>query len=251
MGNPDIRPEFTTQYEFGFKQEFGRLVGLDLSVFYKDIRDLLGVEFIETYADARYARFTNVDFGSVYGIKLSYNQRFTENFSASINYTFQNAVGNSSDPAETFNRVAGGEDPLPRQVSFDWDQRHTLNAAFTLVNPGNYVITTIIRYGSGSPYTPTIGSGFGAGLERNSEGKPAWVTVDLQAEKSFVIGQLGLNAFLRIFNLFDSRYANGAVFSTTGSPYYSITPSSDRNALADPNRFAPPRRIELGLRVTM
>ena len=57
MGNPDIRPEFTKQYEFGVKQEFARQVGIDLSVYYKDIQDLLGVEFIDTYADSRYARY--------------------------------------------------------------------------------------------------------------------------------------------------------------------------------------------------
>ncbi len=251
MGNPDIKPEFTAQYEFGFKQEFGRLVGVDLSVFYKDVRDLLGVEFIETYADAQYARFTNVDFGSVYGIKLSYDQRFSENFSASLNYTFQNAVGNSSDPRETFTRASAGEDPRPRQVSFDWDQRHTLNAALTLVNPNDYVMSAIIKYGSGSPYTPAIGSGFGAGLERNSEGKPAWGTVDVRAEKSFTFDQVRLNVFLRVFNVFDSRYGNGFVFSTTGSPYYSLTPATDRSTLADPSRFAAPRRFEIGFRVNL
>ena len=251
MGNPDIKPEFTAQYEFGFKQEFGRLVGIDLSVFYKDVRDLLGVEFIETYADAQYARFTNVDFGSVYGIKLSYDQRLTETISVSLNYTFQNAVGNSSDPRETFTRAAGGEDPRPRQVPFDWDQRHTLNAALTLVSPDNYVMTAIIKYGSGSPYTPAIGSGFGAALERNSEGRPGWATVDLRAEKTFRIDQIQVSAFLRVFNLFDSRYSNGFVFSTTGSPYYSVTTATDRTQLADPSRFAAPRRIELGIRVRL
>jgi outer membrane receptor protein involved in Fe transport len=251
MGNPDIKPEFTAQYEFGLKQEFGRTVGIDMSVFYKDVRDLLGVEFIETYADAQYARFTNVDFGTVYGIRLSYDQRFSESFSASLNYTYQNATGNSSDPRETFTRAAAGEDPRPRQVSFDWDQRHTLNAALTLVSPLNYAVTAILKYGSGSPYTPAIGSGFGATLERNSVGKPAWVTVDVRAEKSFTIETIQLAAFLRVFNVFDSRYANGFVFSTTGSPFYSLTIATDRTQLADPSRFAAPRRFELGIRASM
>jgi outer membrane receptor protein involved in Fe transport len=249
MGNPDIKPEFTTQYEFGFKQQFGQFLGVDLSVFYKDIRDLLGVEFIDTYADSRYARFTNVDFGSVYGIRLALDQRFSEEVSLSVNYTYQNATGNSSDPSETANRAAAGEDPRPRLVPFDWDQRHTLNITATYNDRGELLATAIVRFGSGSPYTPSTWSGFGAQLEKNSSPKPSWVTVDLRAEKSFHLGAITMNAFARVINLFDSRYSNGHVFATTGSPFYSLTPTADRTTLADPSRYAAPRRIEVGLGV--
>lgn len=246
MGNPDIKPEFTTQYEFGFKQQFGEILGVDLSVFSKDIRDLLGVEFIDTYNTARYARFTNVDFGNVNGIKISVDQRLSSSFSLSLNYTYQNAVGNSSDPRETANRAAAKEDPRPRQVPFDWDQRHTLNLLVTYERPRDYALTLIVRYGSGSPYTPAIGSGFGAQLETNSQQKPTWSTVDLRAEKYFTLWDLGVSFFARVFNLFDSRFANGFVFSTTGSAFYTLTPPADATGLIDPARFAAPRRVEVG-----
>ena len=247
MGNPDIKPEFTVQYEFGFKQQFGQSLGVDASVFYKDIRDLLGVEFIDTYADAQYARFTNVDFGSVYGIRFSVEERFSQSFAMSLNYTYQNALGNSSDPRETANRAAAGEDPRPRLEPFDWDQRHTINLSMTLAEPNNYSLTAILRYGSGSPYTPSIGSGFGATLETNSSEKPAWATLDFRGEKFFMLGAVRMSVFVRGFNLFDSRYSNGFVFSTTGSPYYSLTPTTDAATLIDPSRFAAPRRLEIGL----
>lgn len=250
LGNPDIKPEFTTQYEFGFKQQFGEFLGVDLSAFYKDIRDLLGVEFIDTYTTARYSRFTNVDFGSVFGVKLTIDQRLSSAISLSLNYTYQNAIGNSSDPRETANRASAGEDPRPRQIPFDWDQRHTLNVAATANVPGEYSVTAILKYGSGSPYTPSIGSGFGANLERNSSQKPAWTTVDVRAEKYASLGGLKVNAFARVFNLLDSRYANGSVFGTTGSPFYSITPA-DYRTLLDPSRFAAPRRVELGIGILL
>ena len=111
--------------------------------------------------------------------------------------------------------------------------------------------TLIIRFGSGSPYTPAIGSGFGAALEQNSVQKPAWLNVDLRAEKPFKMGVLSMSAFLRVSNLLDARYENGFVFSTTGSAFYSLTPPADASALIDPGRFASPRRIELGLGVRM
>ena len=247
MGNPDIRPELTKQYEFGMKQEFARQVGIDLSVYYKDIQDLLGVEFIDTYADSRYARYTNVDFGSVYGVKTTVDYRLSESVVFSLNYTFQNALGNSSDPSETANRAAAGEDPRPRQIPFEWDQRHTLNLSLALTEPKEYSATVILRYGSGSPYTPSVGSGFGALLERNSSAKPTWTTVDLRGEWYPPIGIGDCYVFMRVVNLFDSRYSNGFVFSTTGSPYYTLTAPADAVSLINPARYAAPRRIELGI----
>jgi hypothetical protein len=53
---------------------------------------------------------------------------------------------------------------------------------------------------------------------------------------------------VRAFNVFDTRYFNGAVFNSTGSPYYSRFPTADAVALEDPTRFYPPRRLEVGIR---
>ncbi|MEX1140331.1 MAG: TonB-dependent receptor [Bacteroidota bacterium] len=249
MGNPDLEPEFTVQYEFGVKSEFGENVGVDLSMFYKDVRDLLGVEFISTYTAADYARFTNVDFGSVYGATLSYTQEFSGTLSWSVNYTYQRALGNSSDPYETANRAAAGADPRPRQVPFGWDQFHTINSALMVNSENDYSASLVFRYGNGSPYTPAIGSGFGADLEENSARKPSWAVVDARVEKYFLIDNFDVSVFLRAFNVFDTRYGNGFVFPTTGSPDYSLTPAGDAAQLINPTRFSAPRRVEAGVSV--
>ena len=75
LGNPDVKPEKTVQYEIGYKQILTPDLGFDLTMFYKDIRDLLGVEFIATYTGAEYARLTNVDFGNVFGLTLALDHR--------------------------------------------------------------------------------------------------------------------------------------------------------------------------------
>ena len=247
-GNPDIKPERTVQYEFGYKQAITDFLGLNVNLFYKDIRDLLGVEFIETYAAAAYAKLTNVDFGSVTGFTISLDQRRIGMLSSTIDYTWQIAQGNSSDPDETANRAAAGEDPRPRQVPLNWDQRHTLNLTVQLSEPQEYTISTILRFGSGQPYTPEIGSGFGSAVEENSGRKPNGLLVDLRAEKYFGIGDAQFSFFVRVFNLFNARYFNGSVFANTGSPDYGLLPlSQDRNRLANPTRYYAPRRIEVGV----
>ena len=247
LGNPDLEPEFTVQYEFGFKSAITRDLGLDLSLFYKDIRDLLGVEFIQTFTAAQYARYTNVDFGEVGGFTLSFDQRSASGFSTSLDYTFQRAIGNSSDPRETFNRAAAGEDPRPRQVVFNWDQRHALNATVGWFKRDQFSITAVLKAGTGHPFTPSISSVFGSDLEPNSGRKDSWFLVDLRAEKYFTLGSVSLTAFTRVFNLLDEHFVNGFVFSSTGSPFYSLTPETQRSQLNNPSRFYQPRRIELGV----
>ena len=248
LGNPDLKPQLTVQYEVGLKQALTQNLGTQLTFFSKDIRDLLGTEFVSTYTAASYARLTNVDFGNVYGITVSLDQRSLGPLSASLDYTLQFAYGNSSDPRETANRAAAGEDPRPRNLPFNWDQRHTLNLEAIYYLPDDLSISTIVKYGSGEPYTPQIGpASFTANLETNSGVKPGYVLVDLRAEKFFKLGSIELSVFAHVYNLFNQDFVNGFVFAGTGSPDYSLTPITDRAQLINPSRFYEPRRIELGI----
>ena len=247
LGNPNVKPERTIHYEFGYKNAVSSVLGFSTNIFYKDIRDLLGVEFISTYNDAQYARLTNVDFGSVSGFTISLSQRRIGLLSSSLDYTWQTAQGNSSDPVETANLAQAGRDSRPRQVPLNWDQRHTLNASLQFSQPDDYSLSAILKYGSGLPFTPAIGSGFGSQIETNSGRRPAGFVVDMRAEKTFVLAGLNMSAFLRVFNLFNTTYFNGSVFATTGSPDYSLAPSSDRDMLANPLRYYAPRKVEIGI----
>ena len=247
LGNPDVKPERTVQYQFGYKQAVTSWLGLDVSAFYKDIRDLLGVEFVSTYNGAEYARLTNADFGNVVGFTLSLDQRQLGWVSTTMDYTWQFAQGNSSDPRETATRAEAGEDPRPRLVPLNWDQRHTLNLTADVAWPHEISSSAVLRVASGQPYTPQLTSGFGGGLEANSGRKPVGMLLDVRGQRP--VHFLGFDAtlFARAFNLFDTRFFNGFVFSSTGSPYYSRYPSADRATLDDPTRYYGPRRIEIGI----
>ncbi len=247
LGNPDIKPEKTVHYEFGGRYAISSNLGLSLNLFYKDIRDLLGVEFVETYTGAEYVRFTNVDFGSAFGFTVSLDKRRVGLFSSSLDYTLSIANGNSSDPRETATRAAAGEDPRPRQIPLNWDQRHTLNLTAQLSKPQDFSVSTVLKLGSGQPYTPALKAGFGGSIEPNSGRKLTSVVVDLRAEKTFSIAGVTASVFGRVLNLLDARFFNGFVFDDTGSPEYSATPGVVLAQLANPTRFFPPRRVEIGI----
>jgi len=246
LGNPDVRPQRTVQYQFGYKQSVTDDIGVDANLFFKDIRDLLGVEFVDTYNDATYARLTNVDFGNVIGFTLSASRR-SPFVTTTLDYTWQSAQGDASDPYETATRASNGEDPRPRSVPFNWDQRHTLNLTVTMGHADRYSMSGVLKVASGQPYTPATTVGFGNGLETNSGRKPSSAILDVRGERYVYLGALPATLFLRVFNVFDQRFNNGSVFNTSGSPYYSRFPVSDQVALADPTRYYAPRRIEVGV----
>ena len=248
LGNPDIRPERTVQYQFGYKQAITDDFGVDATVFYKDIRDLLGVEFVSTYNGAEYARLTNVDFGDVLGGTLAVHRR-SGLLSTTLDYTWQMAEGDASDARETATRAAAGEDPRPRSVPFDWDQRNTLNLTVAVDRRDRYDAAFVLRAASGQPYTPAITTGFGNGLEHNSGRKPPAVVMDVRGERIVRVAGQPMSLFGRVFNLLDTRYDNGFVFDTSGSPFWSRATARDAATLGDPTRFYPARRIELGVTV--
>ena len=246
VGNPDIRPERTTQYQFGYRHILADWLGLDVNAFYKDIRDLLGTEFIYTYNDGRYSRLANVDFGNVLGFTVALDQRQRGLIATTVDYTWQLAQGNTSDPFETANLLESKQDPRPAKLALNWDQRHTVNLTMTLSEPGKFAAHAVLRIASGQPFTPEISS-TGTRLERNGGRKPLAALLDLRGEKTFKMFGIEAQAFGRVFNALDTRFFNGFVFANSGSPYYSRSPGKDRLKLADPTRFYAPRKVELGV----
>jgi hypothetical protein len=108
-------------------------------------------------------------------------------------------------------------------------------------------MSAIFRFGSGQPYTPEMGTGFGATLETNSGRKASYFSLDLRAEKYFDLDFINLSVFLRMFNVLNTTFVNGFVFNSTGSPDYTLNPASNPAALYDPSRYYQPRRIEFGI----
>ena len=84
---------------------------------------------------------------------------------------------------------------------------------------------------------------------KKSARKPNAAILDLRTEKTVGMWGQRVGLFARMFNIFDARYFNGMVFTSTGDPYYSRFPEADEVTLADPTRFYPPRRLEFGVRI--
>jgi outer membrane receptor protein involved in Fe transport len=258
FGNPDLKPQKTTMYELGLKQQFTDNLAIDITGFYRDIRDWISTTApVNAFlSGVRYVRNTNRDLANVFGVTLAVKRRFANHFSFDVDYTFQIAEGTNSNPDQEYNAVQGGAEPTRILTPLDWDQTHTLNTNL-FVGSGSWGASLISRFNSGQPYTPSFfggtrtGQTVSAGLPENSRNKPSIFTVDLRAYKNFKYSVFRLQIFARIFNLFDAKNPT-RVYGDTGLADKTFDERVDHDStwFDRPYHYSPPRSIQVGLRLS-
>lgn len=255
-GNGDLKPQKTVSYEFGLQQVLFDNLSIDGTLYYRDIRNLLGMEIINTYEGYKYARFINRDYGNVRGVVLSLAQVVNSYLNVKLDYTYQIAEGNSSDPYQVYNYAQSDppQEAEKKVVPLDWDQRSTLNIFVRLGNAEYGTLSAIFSYGSGYPYTEDVRNSQGLRFS-NGGTKPDTYSFDVRAEKGFDIGGVRVNTFLLIYNVLNIKNEYG-VFGSTGRADRDIytkfaTPIIGLNTLEDyindPTRYSGPRNLKLGL----
>ena len=275
VGNPDLKAEKTISYEIGLQQQVAADYAVDVTLYYKDLKDQVGLELAKTVDAVSYERYINRDYGNVKGFTVALEKLATGLISGTLDYTFQYAQGSASDPnflqlVQVASRRSDEAIQFPeRQIlPLDWDQRHTVNMVVNLREPGDWSVSFLGRYGSGLPYSPTSVEELQLPDRefKNSDRKPARFTLDFKAQKSFHMAGVMWNVFLQVDNVFDNLNEN-SVFSTTGRatnnarlPYDEAL---ERKNLEEggqftmeewdnrPSWYSSPRRIRLGVAVKL
>lgn len=259
VGNPALKSQRTVAYELGLQQQLSNDIKLDITGYYKDFRNLVGTEIFDIGNGNKYSQYVNRDYGNAKGIILSLEKRHTHGFSATIDYTFQVARGNASDPNAVFldNQTDPPRESQKQLAPLDWDRRHSLNVTATVGTPQDFTVTIIGKLGSGLPYTPAQFNQRTGLL--NSETRPTTVTVDLYATKYFDLLGSPVNLFVKIYNLFDTKNELD-VFSDTGRATYSVQANYEGmprgiNTIQDyytrPDFYSAPRQVIVGLGMSL
>ena len=261
IGNADLKPEQTISGEIGLQQQIGSNLAIDVTAYFRDIRNLTGTraDQIEIFGgSATYSKLVNSDFGFVKGFIISIKNRYTQGFNYTLDYTYQIAKGTASDPEAAQKAYASGDLPEVHLIPLNWDQRHTLNGTISY-NGKTWGISFIGQYGSGQPYTPRKTEDVSV-LRQNSETKPATWRVDMRLHKNFFIASKKFSLFLRVVNLFD-RLNEVGVFDDTGRAGFTtdlerikkLNPPLYVNSLEEwftvATHYSEPRRIEMGVMV--
>lgn len=279
FGNPNANPQKSVQYEIGLQQGLTDDLKVDMTGFYKDVRDYIFLqEFRGGKGELSYYELTNLSYANTRGITVSVLKRRSPGslFSASIDYTFQVAEGNRTEPTdEIFFDLKSGRQTETFLVPLSFDRQHTLNMTLTLSEPGDWTVSSIGRFRTGTPYTPSFPANVvPISFEQNSARQLTQWSVDLQAEKFFSLFGVSSSIFLRVENLFDTQNELFA-YDNSGRALYNINekvnptqfsdlrrriqrgdtgliPETELNTFyEDPSRVSAPRLMRVGLSVVL
>ncbi|HPG42164.1 MAG TPA: TonB-dependent receptor [bacterium] len=265
VGNADLEPQKTVMYEIGLQQQITDDIGIDVTLFYRDVRDWVGTSARKlTYLPAvAYVVYENKDYSNVRGITLKIEKRYSHNFFANLDYSYQVAEGTYSNPEDAFNASQSQEEPRLAILPLNWDQNHTFNASLSY-SLNDWLFSIIGRYWTGRPYTPSfargsqVGTSTYSGLRENSARLPNVKGVDLNINRRIQFSNnMAINVFMIVYNVFDI-HDETAVYGDTGSAAYTTTIDPDiidydtrrigtvEHFVNRANWYTAPRQIQFG-----
>ena len=97
LNNPNLKPEKTIDYQVGFQQRLNQSSALKISLYYRELRDMIQSQFYGFAYPLSYYGYGNQDYGTVKGTTIEYDLRRTGNVRLVANYTLQFADGTGSN----------------------------------------------------------------------------------------------------------------------------------------------------------
>ncbi len=242
---PNLKPERTTEYEVGFRQQIGDVASFDLSFYYRDIKDLhvIRVVFPQTGSETS-AWFANVngDYGTSKGLTLSFQLRRTARIALFGNYTLSASTATGSSAGSHFD-IAWQDNSyngtpyfpvIPSYTDFDrthvgninidyrWDkddggpilERLGFNVLFTFTSGVRWTFSQTDGAFNFSSVNAPI-----AFENLNASTGPWTFQIDFKVDKTFTLFEnLDANIYLWFTNLLNTRNVTNGVYQGTGQP---------------------------------
>lgn len=254
----NMRPTRTTTYEVGLEQEVTDFLAIQLTGYYRDIKD----ELVNIRQDVSrdcpwqaYITYGNGDFATTKGIELNLNMRRYQRLLLNGSFSYSDARGTGSNPNSNLGIIGApieGQTFVPQYIAplnYNVPVKGTLNIDYRFgLDEGGPVfsgfgVSLLMSYQNGHPYTRGYGSsnqlgtsesGSGDARSRtaleplNSSYTPNITTADARIDKQFRIWDRILGTvYLRINNVFNIRNIYN-VWVKSGSAY-------DNGYLSDPS----------------
>jgi hypothetical protein len=253
LGNADLEAQRSVLYEIGLQQELTPNLAVDLTVYHRDVRFLLGTALYSAYTGGdSYGVYENRDFGSVRGVTTAFSYRdFSSGVTAGLNYTYQSVRGNGSDPLQAFYDAQNNAEANRLLVPLDWDLRHNITATVAMrLQDWNIGVTS--EYRTGYPFTPTDILGVRITEERNKARYRPEFYVDVRMSRLLKLGPVTAQLFVYAENVLGfsrgDRYPNlrrDEIEASRASGIEAVNTREEfvRNPLVQPT----PRSVRAGL----
>lgn len=270
IGNPNLNPEISVQYEIGARHQFSETVAGNITLFYKDIYDYPRSTPFEVAGVGEMFIYRNVDYARSRGIEIEIKKKRRGLLGGALVYTYSVATGKSSDPntlkliQEQGGSVGTAEQSLAEEYLW-WNRPHKVNIMvdlrvgkgekreiFGLTLPSDWALNIQWLLQNGRAYTPQrdeqdIG-------KRYSENGPTDNLLDMKFTKYFESGIVKAKVFLEIDNVFNDRSVRRIDSETGQVPVPGVGGyTEDAGTLyglyrhSDPSYYGPPRSATLGL----
>ena len=228
VGNPNITPEETIQYQFGLAHKFSQTLGLEIISFFKDQMNLATNRTYPVLIDGQVASVTVMemeDYAKIKGIELKLKLNNFSNLTGDIDYTWMSAKGTGSSNREYYYLYIFDSDrPLPvKEYPMEFDITHSvkfnLNYYLAARNSntffgrltGDWNFNFQGNLATGAPYTPT--DIYGKAKEIGSKRMPGYKSLDMRVEK--YLNNFSMYLDIRnVFNWINTTY----VYSFSGEP---------------------------------
>ncbi len=234
IANTVIKPEKTTNYEFGLQTMLSPVLSADITAFYRKSSNLIGTKTSETKDGHRFMELGNIDYSTVKGIEISLKKHFADNFSAFFNYTYSKTLVSTSllfemqtDEARTFPAA--------------WDQPHSFRGNIYYKHSSGFGFSVYGSYSSGFPYTRSA-------FDPNGERSPWIHEFNINLFKDFKLFGLNQQAFIQILNVTNDRNI-WWVYSDSGIPGDDANPATSHDYTDNPAMYGPGRTIQMGIRI--
>jgi hypothetical protein len=205
IGNADMEAQRTAIYEIGLQQLLAENFVLNATCYSKDYRHLAGSKLFRTLEQDEYGQYANVDYGNVWGLTLALDMQKMGSVSGSVDYTYQVADGNGSDPYQAFYDARNRDESTKSLVPLNWDQRHVLNAVISIEDE-SWGLTSINRFASGIPYTPTTTFDRTRNIQMMNQGRRRGeYNMDVRLYKNLDLFGYRTTFFVSVENVFDAQ----------------------------------------------
>jgi len=222
FGNPSVGMSTALHATGGGAFKLTGTLGIEVIGFYKRLYDLVARSALQSPPVAQALQQTGI--GRTYGAQVLLRQELVGGFFGWISYTLS--------------RSERKDRPDANWRLFDYDQTHVLAALASYDVWHGYQAGLRFRYSTGVPRTPVLGGWYNSKDDQyepifgaqNSIRIPAFYSLDVRLEKSFVWGRMKSEVFLDVQNVTNRKNPEELTYSAdfsqrgyiTGLPFLAV-----------------------------
>jgi outer membrane receptor protein involved in Fe transport len=225
LGNAGLLPQTTNSYDVGIMQGLGEGFTLDISGYYKDVKNLIEQANFTDAKTGTYTTYYNRDNADIRGFRVSFAKR-KGFFTGSVNYQYSVATGKSSSGTDAYpvfsrdekgNITSNMKNVPMRDVVLGFDRPNNVTINLGVNTPddfgfsigdvyplSNIVLSANSFLRSGLPYTSYFNT-----KDVNAKRTPAEYNTNLRMSKK-ISDFFGVPAtfYFEVFNVFNDKILN-------------------------------------------